>query len=125
MSQLAEACGVSKANIYHYYSGKDVLLFDILDTDLKALRDRIYNVDVIGLLPKETLYAVVLETLIAYQAADHQHRIQIRRFGVIPRDQQKVLPVYQRDLIKQLSDIVLAILPDIFINDAAKLRAKA
>ncbi|HBQ35819.1 MAG TPA: TetR family transcriptional regulator, partial [Rhodobacteraceae bacterium] len=62
------------------------------------------------------------ETLIAYQAADHQHRIQIRRFGVIPRDQQKVLPVYQRDLIKQLSDIVLAILPDIFINDAAKLR---
>ncbi|HBQ35818.1 MAG TPA: TetR family transcriptional regulator, partial [Rhodobacteraceae bacterium] len=50
------------ANIYHYYSGKDVLLFDILDTDLKALRDRIYNVDVIGLLPKETLYAVVLET---------------------------------------------------------------
>ena len=32
MSLLARECGISKANIYHYYDSKDALLFDILDT---------------------------------------------------------------------------------------------
>ena len=41
MSALASACGISKANIYHYYSSKEALLFDILDTHLKGLRDRV------------------------------------------------------------------------------------
>ena len=27
MSQVAKDCGFSKANIYHYYSSKDALLF--------------------------------------------------------------------------------------------------
>jgi AcrR family transcriptional regulator len=37
MVKLADACGVSKALIYHYYPSKDALLFDILDTHLTAL----------------------------------------------------------------------------------------
>ena len=123
MSQLAEACGISKANIYHYYSGKDALLFDILDTYLKALRDRICSTDISGLSPKESLHAFILETLIAYQGADHEHRIQTRRFGIMPDEQQKVLRTYQRDMIKYLSDIVFTISPDIFESDVSKLHA--
>ena len=49
MSQVAKDCGISKANIYHYYSSKDALLFDILDTYLSALRDRIIGLDLAGL----------------------------------------------------------------------------
>ncbi len=123
MSQLATACGISKANIYHYYSGKDALLFDILDTYLKALRDRICGVDLTGLSAEERLHAVILETLMAYEGSDHEHRIQTRRFGIMPQEQQVVLREYQRELIRLFSDIVLAISPETFTGDTGKLRA--
>ena len=123
MSQLATACGISKANIYHYYSGKDALLFDILDTYLSDLRDRVCGVDLAGLEPDMQLHAVILETLIAYQGADNEHRIQIRRFGIMPENEQKILREYQRDLITLVSDIILKIAPKTFAEDAAKLRA--
>ena len=29
MSHLARDCGISKANIYHYYDSKDALLYDL------------------------------------------------------------------------------------------------
>ena len=32
MNAVAKSCGISKANIYHYYSSKNDLIFDILDT---------------------------------------------------------------------------------------------
>ena len=32
MNLLAKECGISKANIYHYYDSKDALLFDLLDS---------------------------------------------------------------------------------------------
>ena len=123
MSQLATACGISKANIYHYYSGKDALLFDILDTYLSALRDRVCGVDLAGLEPDMQLHAVILETLIAYQGADNEHRIQIRRFGIMADNEQKILRTYQRDLITLFSDIIRAAAPETFAKDAGKLRA--
>ena len=30
ITMIAEACGVSKALMYHYYSSKDAVLFDLL-----------------------------------------------------------------------------------------------
>jgi AcrR family transcriptional regulator len=59
MSQLAAACGISKANIYHYYDSKDALLFDMLDSYLAGLRDRIAAVDGQGMRAEEHLQAVV------------------------------------------------------------------
>ncbi|MEP1496455.1 helix-turn-helix domain-containing protein, partial [Pseudophaeobacter sp.] len=32
MTQLARQCGISKANIYHYYDSKEAVLFGLLDT---------------------------------------------------------------------------------------------
>jgi TetR/AcrR family transcriptional regulator len=37
MSKIAEACGVSKANLYHYYNDKEELLFDVIRFHLEEL----------------------------------------------------------------------------------------
>lgn len=75
MAQVAKDCGISKANIYHYYSSKDALLFDILDTYLSELRDRINGIDMAGLNPSEQLALIVIETLRAYEGMDNEHKI--------------------------------------------------
>jgi AcrR family transcriptional regulator len=123
MSRVAMDCGISKANIYHYYSSKDALLFDILDTYLSALRDRIIGLDLAGLEPPEQLGRIVVETLRAYEGMDHEHKIQTEGIPLLPLDQQKTLKAYQRDLVDQLSVVVAKIAPDVFDDDTRKLRA--
>lgn len=123
MSQVAKDCGISKANIYHYYSSKDALLFDILDTYLSALRDRIIGLDLAGLDPSDQLACIVIETLRAYEGMDHEHKIQTEGIPLLPEDQQRILKAYQRDLVMQMSEIVKQVAPEVFADDPKKLRA--
>ncbi len=122
MSLLARACGISKANIYHYYSGKDALLFDILDSYLSGLRDRILAVDLQGLTPRARLNRVIHEVLDAYQGADHEHKVQMNALGALPEDQQAQLRGYQRDMVTAMSDLLRDVAPAALTNDPDRLR---
>ncbi len=123
MAQLGTACGISKGNIYHYYDGKEALLFDILDSYLSGLRDRICGLDISDLPAEKQFHALVLETLIAYEGADHQHRIQSKGFGMLPKAEQARLKNYQRDIIGCFSTTLQKVAPEIFANDKARLHA--
>ncbi|MDU8926249.1 TetR/AcrR family transcriptional regulator [Alisedimentitalea sp. MJ-SS2] len=123
MSLLARECGISKANIYHYYDSKDALLFDILETYLRELRDRVCGVDLNGKDPAQALHATVLEILLAYQGADDEHRVQSSGLGALPPEQQKILVGYQRDMVQFLSNILAQVAPDTLASDPVRLRA--
>jgi len=123
MTQLARECGISKANIYHYYDGKDAILFDILDTYLSELRERIAGVDITGLSPDTALRRVVGEILQAYQGADHEHQVQVNAMSALPEDQQIQMRTYQRDMVKFMSTCIRAVAPDVFADDKDRLRA--
>ncbi|WP_299355154.1 TetR/AcrR family transcriptional regulator [uncultured Shimia sp.] len=123
MSLLARECGISKANIYHYYDSKDALLFDILETYLRVLRDVICGIDIYGLSPEESLRSVVSATLKAYQGADYEHQVQIGSMTALPEDQQKLLRGYQRDMVTFVSNIVESLSPGDFSNNANTLRS--
>ena len=123
MSQLARECGISKANIYHYYDGKDAILFDLLDSYLRQLRDLICGLNLQGLEPTDRLRCVVQEILLAYQGVDDEHRVQISGMSALPENQQNLLRGYQRDLIAFLSDIIASVAPETFRGETVKLRA--
>ncbi|MGR3761822.1 TetR/AcrR family transcriptional regulator [Roseobacteraceae bacterium NS-SX3] len=123
MTQLARECGISKANIYHYYDSKDAVLFGVLDTYLSELRDRVCGVELDGYGPQDRLRRIIAEILMAYQGADHEHQVQIGAMGALPEEQQKLLRGYQREMVQFLSDAIAAAAPEVFARDAAKLRA--
>ena len=123
MSQVARDCGISKANIYHYYDSKDALLFDILDTYLLELRNRILLLPLAEMAPADQLHAIVAETLHAYDGMDNEHKIQTEGLPLLPDDQQRILKGYQRDMVTQLSDVIAFIAPQVFAEDRPKLRA--
>lgn len=122
MAQLARECGISKANIYHYYDSKHAILFDILHTYLLDLRDRVVGIQP-GRDAQDTLRVAVAAILQAYQGADHEHQVQISGMSALPEDQQAQLRGYQRDMVRFLSDTIMAAAPDVFENDKVRLRS--
>ncbi len=123
MTLLAQECGISKANIYHYYDSKDAILYDILEIYLRELRDRICSVKTGGLTPEQKLRTTIREILLAYQGADDEHRVQISGMTALTKEQQKLLRGYQRDLVNFVSDIMKEVSPETFDGENAKLRA--
>lgn len=123
MSQVAKACGISKANIYHYYDSKDDLLFDILDSYLKSLRDQIVAVPVNADDPVEELKSMLGTILIAYQGMDAEHKIQTEGISLLPEDQQNILKGHQREMVQRLNRILLSVEPEILEKDRGMLHA--
>lgn len=123
MAALAREAGISKANIYHYYDSKDALLFDLLDSHLKDLRDRLAAVPLADLSAPEKLRALCTEVLLAYQGADNAHRVQSAGMDHLPEDKRQILVEYQRDMVRLLSNTIAENAPTVFAHDPAKLRS--
>lgn len=127
VSRVAQACEISKANVYHYYSGKDEILFDILNAYLSGLKDSIFALQetLRDEPPQERFAATVTQILLEYQGMDNEHRLQTTVLNHLQEDQQKVLLGYQRDIVRLVSGLIADIAPLVFANDRAKLRATA
>ena len=112
MNEVARACGISKANIYHYYASKDDIIFDILDSYLSQLRDQIVEISRAGVSPQEQLYAITRGFLLAYEGMDNEHKIQGEGLPILAPEKQEILKGYQRDLVGLVSDILQSCAPE-------------
>ena len=123
MAQLARECGISKANIYHYYDSKDAILFDILDSYLSGLRDLILATELEGLSPEDRLRRVIRDILRAYQGSDYEHQVQLNALSALPEDQQDRMRAYQRDMVRFMGECLRAVAPDVLGDNRDRLRS--
>ena len=107
MAEVAKACGISKGNIYHYYDSKLAILFDILDSYLCRLRDRIIAVELNHNNAQASLERLCVAILDAYQGMDREHKIQTEGIPLLPEDQQTILKGYQRDMVRHLEEFLI------------------
>lgn len=121
MSEVARACGISKANIYHYYASKDDLLFDILDTYLVDLRDMIVEADRPDAPAEDNLLGLCTAFLLAYEGMDNEHKIQSEGLPLLPAEKQEALRAHQRDLVRIVARTLKDCAPDA-LADTSKCR---
>ena len=112
MADVASASGVSKALLYHYYVGKESLLFDILHAHLLDLTDAVRLVDT-KLAPRARLRALIGAVLDAYRDADDEHKIQINELSKLPAARKKDLIGLERALVATFADAIAAAIPSI------------
>jgi AcrR family transcriptional regulator len=111
ITMIAEACGVSKALMYHYYGSKDAVLFDLLSDHLQHLVSVVEAATQSSDDGKERLLAIAAALLEAYRGADAEHQVQIASLKLLPQPQQEILKQMERQLVALASDALLAAIP--------------
>jgi TetR/AcrR family transcriptional regulator len=117
MNEIAAACGVSKALLYHYYMNKDQLLFDIIRAHLDDLVAAIEAVPA-QLSPRDRLFAMITALLEEYRHADEEHEIQISDMKRLPDEQKSQLVERERALVRHFAGALAALQPELAGNRA-------
>ncbi|MGP9811715.1 TetR/AcrR family transcriptional regulator [Rhodopseudomonas sp. NSM] len=111
ITMIAEACGVSKALMYHYYRSKDAVLFDLLADHLQHLVGVVEAAAQSEGDAGERLFAISAALLEAYRGADAEHQVQISSLKLLPPEQQEQLKALERKLVALMSDAISAAIP--------------
>jgi len=115
MSQIALACGVSKALLYHYYTNKEQLLFDVIEAHLEDLVAAVREVDR-STSPEDRLVRLCVVILEAYRDADAEHKVQINNLSRLPADKQDILKRMERDLVDVFAEALAEANPELASN---------
>ena len=75
MSDLARECGISKALVYHYYTNKEALLFDITERYMTRLVTLCDEIGSQALPPREHLRTLIRRFLDEYQTSQSRHMV--------------------------------------------------
>ncbi|MBK4216470.1 TetR family transcriptional regulator [Paracoccus caeni] len=115
MSQVAVQAQVSKALLYHYYPGKDALIFAIITTHLEELDEAIEAADDAALPPEQRLRKLVGTVLESYRGADNQHKVQLNASSALSDEQKAEIMAIERRIVRRFSVVLEQINPD--LND--------
>jgi AcrR family transcriptional regulator len=113
ITMIAQACGMSKALLYHYYPDKEAVLYDILYAHLQLLIAAVETAAAATDDAGERLYAIAAALLDNYRDADAEHQIQIANLKLLPADKQEQLRALERVLVTIFSDAIAAAIPAI------------
>jgi TetR/AcrR family transcriptional regulator len=113
LNEIAKACGISKANLYHYYKDKESLLFDVIRYHLEELLEVVENADQPELPPESRLRELCTALLEAYRDADAQHNVQINGLRLLALERQAELKGMERELVTIFSAAVLGVAPQL------------
>ena len=113
MSQIAERAGVSKALLYHYYPGKDALIFAIIHTHLAEVDAAVEAADDEALADRDRLRKLVGAVLDVYRGADNEHIVQLNAKRALTPDQQQALAQIERRIVRRFSVVIDRLNPEL------------
>jgi len=103
MTQLAQACGLSKAGLYHYFPSKDAILFESLDRYTKLLMDRLAEVRARGLEPRHELGEMVRTLMLQYRDSRAHHVALLNDVKSLEPAAREQIRAQERAVVDQLA----------------------
>jgi AcrR family transcriptional regulator len=114
MSQLALACGTSKARLYHYFPSKEALLFESLDRYTRRLVALVEEVRGRGLAPRDELGALVRALMVEYRDSRERHVSLLNDVKFLAPAQREQVVAQQRRVVRALADTLDRVAPGRF-----------
>ncbi len=112
MNDIARACGISKALLYHYVTDKYQLLLEITDGHVSRLVALVAEIEARKLEPEQHLRSLIGRFVEEYAQAHHDHGVltQDVKF-LIPPDRDRVEDK-QRQVVEAFARSISAARPD-------------
>ena len=111
LAMIAQASGVSKPLVYHYWHDKEELLFDVLAPHLQKLVEIARGVQGMTCGPREKLETLAFLLLDAYRDADAVHRVQIACLSLLSPARQEALRSLERALVAEAAALIADLHP--------------
>ena len=113
MNQVAEACGLSKATIYHYFRDKYALLVSIADGHVSRLQLLVADVAREAAAPELQLRELIRRIVEDYAGAQDAHRVLTEDVRFLePEDRERVLGK-EREVVAGFARTVAALRPEL------------
>ena len=113
MNELAAACGVSKATLYHYVRDKHALLAQIAAEHVARLEALVRDVQAERLAPADELDALIRRFTAAYADAQHEHRVLTEDVKFLRDGERAAVGAGQRRVVAAFADAVAALRPEL------------
>jgi AcrR family transcriptional regulator len=114
MAQLAQACGLSKAGLYHYFPSKDAILFESLDRYTKLLMDRLAEVRTRRLEPRHELGEMVRTLMLQYRDSRAHHVALLNDVKSLEPAAREQIRAQERAVVDQLAETLERVAPGRF-----------
>ena len=113
MNQVAEACGLSKATLYHYYRDKYELLVSIADGHVSRLQGTVDEALAQEETPQGQMRVLIRRLVEEYASAQNEHRVLTEDVKFLqPEDRERILGK-ERDMVAAFARVVTALRPDL------------
>jgi len=118
MNEVAAACGVSKATLYHYVRDKHELLAQITAGHVARLEQQVQTVAALGLAPQARLRELIVRFMREYASAEHRHRVLTEDVKFLAERERRAVLAVERRVVAAFADAIAASRPDL---DGARL----
>ena len=111
MTQIAIASGVSKAGLYHYFSSKEAVLFEVLEGYVRDLLRLSHVALSKHSKPQAALASLIGDLLATYATAQHQHRVLVTDTQHLSPAQRETVRGVQAELVQLMGSALQAAYP--------------
>jgi AcrR family transcriptional regulator len=113
IADLALACGMSKSLIYHYYTSKEDILFDVMQSHVRALLETAERIVAQPKAAAAKLHELTQEFMRLYVGAASRHKVLLNEIPRLAPPQRETVLGIQRRLVDILQALLIELRPDL------------
>lgn len=111
MNQVATACGVTKAALYHYVRDKHELLARVAEAHVLRLQAVVDEVLAQGLAPEPRLRELIVRFVQEYASARNEHRVLTEDVNLLADEARERVLGIQRQVVAAFADTLADLRP--------------
>ena len=113
MNEVAQACGLSKATLYHYYDDKYAILVSIAEGHVQRLHALVAEVGAERLAPEAHLRELIHRIVLEYADAQHAHRVLTDDVRFLDEEDRERILGKEREVVAGFARAVTALRPEL------------